>query len=189
LESNDILAQPHPTSFLHFLWPLSQTRWCYYLEADVKKSDTVIQLKKYNKTYIEYFGAKSYTLEDDKGNGVVVSIKSVDGTNAKITLNAVVGKDFKTSDKVALLFPLAGLSGDPTLISESVIGSKTELLNVIAHELGHTCGGLYDLCEKGNIMYGIAQGAAPPLNLRRRKISKYYTPTNQEEQWIALKRR
>jgi hypothetical protein len=117
-----------------------------------------------------------------------VLFTNVDELTADITLSAPIGETFLVSDKSAIIFPLAGLSGDPTLISESDIGSITELYNVIAHELGHTCGNLKDVSETGNIMYGIAQSGVPPLTFRRRGVELYYDPSKKEEQWLAVKR-
>jgi hypothetical protein len=176
------------------VWPgntrvivVSKLRWCYYLSADAKKDDTVIKLKKYDSAYLEFLGKKSYWVEDSVGKASSVIIKSVDTSTGVLTLVTSVGLDLLVSDGAALIFPLAGLSGDPTLISESSISSKTELLNIIAHELGHTDAGLLDVEETGNIMFGIAQSSSPPLQLRCRPIKKYYS-NNLEEQWRIIKR-
>ena len=167
---------------------VKKLRWNFYLAKDVDVSDTEITLKKYHSTLIGYFGRKTYRIEDDKGNGVNIDISSVDSAKATITLSKPIGQKFAVVNKPALLFSLGGLSGNPTLISESDIPNTTALLNTVGHELGHTCGGLKDVCEVGNIMYGIVQTAVPPLKLRKRGLKLFYNPTKREEQWSQLKR-
>ena len=108
----------------------------------------MIKLKNYGR-YLDFIGTNSYVLEDTSGKSARVKIKSVDMAKAELKLSAPLGIELKTSRGAALLWPLGGLSGDPTLVSDS--GGLPTLIGVVAHELGHTNARLKDISEIKNM--------------------------------------
>lgn len=155
-------------------------RWSYYLAADAGPKDTRIKLKSYGR-YLDFVGTNDYVLEDTSGKTARVKIKSVDRTKAEFELSAPLGIELKTSNKAALLWPLGGLSGDPTLVSD--FGGFSTLVGIVAHELGHSNAGLKDIAEIANIMHGIAEGNE---GLRGRDLPLFYYPDQKEKQWAKM---
>lgn len=155
-------------------------RWSYFLAADAGPKDTRIKLKDYGR-YLDFVGTNEYVLEDTSGKSVRVKIKSADRAKAEFELAAPLGVALKTSDKAALLWPLGGLSGDPTLVSD--FGGLKTLIGIVAHELGHSNAGLKDIAEIKNIMHGVAEGNE---GLRGRDLPLFYHPDRKEKQWAKM---
>jgi hypothetical protein len=156
-------------------------KWSFYLAADAGAKDTKITLKKYGR-FLDFIGQQLFTLEDKNGKTVDVFVESVDVKSGEVTLTGPLGVDLKVSDKAALNWPLGGLSGNPTLVSD--VGSQTDLINYIAHELGHTICGFSDVVEIQNFMFGaFSQGES----LRGRPIPKFYYPDKKEKQWSTMR--
>jgi hypothetical protein len=155
-------------------------RWSFYLAADAGPKDTRINLKQYGE-YLDYIGLNSYLLEDRNGKSTVIHVKAIHHATAEIELTGPLGIELKVSDKSALIWPLGGLSGNPTLITD--VGSLDTLLIFAAHELGHSHAGFYDIAEVDNIMFG---GASTGKNLRGRRLPMFYYPGRMESQWSQL---
>lgn len=162
---------------------IKDIQWNYYLAANASKTDTDITLKKYGKTYLGYLGTKEYKIQDTKGNSTTVKIKSVNTTTGKVELEKPIGKDFKTADKAALVFPLGGLSGDPVWVTD--LSTVDTVMNYAAHELGHQLSDLNDICEIDNFMFG---GGETGTKLRHRPLSQYYDRSKKQQQWTKMKR-
>jgi hypothetical protein len=158
--------------------------WYYYFAQDAKKTDTKIFVKKYGDTYLNYLGLVKRLVKDNKGNKAAVKIKKINTSTGEIELDAAIGKDFKTADKAAILFPLAGLSGNPIWVEDG--SSKLEVCNVACHEFGHELADLLDIGEKRSLMHGISSLGS---KLRFRPLSKYYKKAEKEKQWIGMKGR
>lgn len=155
-------------------------RWSYFLAADAGKKDKKIKIKDYG-GYLDFIGTNNYVLEDSAGNSVMIKIKSVDVAKAEFELEAPLGVDLKVADKAALIWPLGGLSGNPTLVSD--VGGVNDLVIYIAHELGHTKAEFKDIVEIENIMFG---GPSTGEGMRGRAIPMYYYPDKKEKQWSTI---
>jgi flagellar motor protein MotB len=160
-----------------------ELRWSYFLAKSAKADDTVLTLKDYGGS-LDFIGTITYNVEDGAGNSVAIEVASVDKAKCEITLSGPIGVEFKLADSPALIWPLGGLSGNPTLISD--IGSQEDLIIYAAHELGHTLADFFDLVEKENIMYG---GASTGKGLRHRPIPRYYSTDENEEQWKHMRKK
>ncbi len=158
--------------------------WFYYFAKDAAKTDTKITLKKYGGTYLGYLGTNKYQVLDKNKQSVIVKIKSVDTSTGVVELEAALGKDCKKADKAALIFPLAGLSGNPAWVEE--MPTKVDLCNVAGHELGHQVAGFADIGERRNIMHGTSESGGL---LRHRPLTKYYKTAEKEKQWVLMKGR
>ncbi|MDB5047249.1 MAG: hypothetical protein JWO30_320 [Fibrobacteres bacterium] len=151
--------------------------WTYFLAKDAGRWDSKITLKKYG-SYLDFIGNIRYKLEDATGKVVFITVKSVDNTTGELELSAPLGFDLKVSDKAALIWPLGGLSGNPTLISDA--GNLNELIIYAAHELGHTYAKFEDIAEVDNVMFG---GGSLGEGLRGRALPLFYHPERKESQW------
>lgn len=130
---------------------------------------------------MDFVGTNGYLLEDASGKSVTVKIKSIDLAKAEFELTAPLGVELKMENKAALIWPLGGLSGDPTLVSD--FGGLPTLVGIVAHELGHSNAGLKDIAEKKNIMHGVAEGND---GLRGRELPLFYHPDKKEKQWAVM---
>lgn len=171
------LCEDKGTTILH----VHDLRWSYFLTKTVKPEDTVLHVKDYG-GYLDYIGLNTYTIEDGAGNSTSIEVASVDKAKFEVTLTAPIGVEFKLVDSPALLWPLGGLSGNPTWVSD--IGTKEDLIIYSAHELGHTLAKFDDIVEKENIMFG---GYSTGKGLRHRPIPKYYHPDQSEAQWTRMR--
>jgi hypothetical protein len=158
-----------------------ELNWAFYLANDAVATDTVIKIKIY--AALKFIGTKSYVIQDSAGHRQSITVRRVNQTTGEVTLTGAIGQEFKVSDKAALMFPLAGLSGNPIWVKD--LSSAEALKNVIAHELGHSVGRLGDSGEINNLMYG---GPDNNLGLRRRGIKLYYDRPTREEQWKKMPR-
>jgi hypothetical protein len=167
----------------HTLVHVHDLRWSYFLTKGTKAEDTVLHIKDYGGSLV-FIGNIGYTIEDGAGNSASIKVKSVDKAKLEVTLEDPIGVEFKLTDKPALIWPLGGLGGNPTVISD--VGSPENLIIYAAHELGHAQCGYKDLVEKAAIMYG---GSDTGEVLRYRPIERYYHPGESESQWKIMKGR
>lgn len=167
----------------HTLVHVHDVRWSYFLTKDVKATDTVLHIKNYG-GYLDFVGNNDYTIEDGAGNSAAIKVKSMDQAKLEITLEAAIGTVFKLTDKPALIWPLGGLGGNPTIISD--VGSPESLIIYAAQELGHAQCGFDDIVERAAIMFG---GSETGENLRYRPIEKFYHAGESESQWKIMKGR
>ena len=167
----------------HTLVHVHDLRWSYFLTKDVKATDTVLHIKDYGGS-LAFIGNNNYSIEDGAGNSAGIKVKSLDKAKLEITLDAAIGTAFKLTDKPALIWPLGGLGGNPTVISD--VGTPADLIIYAAHELGHAQCGFKDIVERAAIMFG---GSETGENLRYRPIEKYYYAGESESQWTIMKGR
>lgn len=156
-------------------------RWSFFLAESVAADAQVITIKDYGDSF-DFIGLNSYAIEDGAGNRVQIQVVSVDKAKNQVKLSNSIGTAFELSDSPALIWPLGGLSGNPTLVSD--IGSQEDLIIYSAHELGHTLAGFDDLVETANVMFG---GYSTGKGLRHRPIPKYYYPDKNEAQWKLMR--
>lgn len=159
-------------------------RWNYYLRQDAAATDRRIRIKGYATAYMNFIGNNAYRLEDNAGHSTNITVTSVNAATGWVDLAAPLGQEYTTATKAALIFPLAGLSGDPAWIKDD---SSVEMIyKVIGHELGHQLAGIADVCEVANLMHGQAAGGQ---KLRHRSQAKYYHPSQNEAQWYTMRGR
>lgn len=163
-------------------------RWRYVLAEDAQQGATQLRLVRYDSAYLTYLGQREYQLADAGGEVTVTLASAVDPVTGLVLLAAPLARGFSVVNQSALIFNLAGLSGDPIWIKDS-LGSRDIVNKVIAHELGHQCAGWIDLVDVGALMHGVAEGGA---GIRHRAIDWFYNSAREkktEAQWTAMRGR
>jgi hypothetical protein len=158
-----------------------ELRWNYYLAANAPAGSNTITLSNYGGYFDYIVPGSSYTLQDG-ATSEVITVQSVNSAARQVTLTAGLTHAY-SSGTGALIWPLGGLSGNPTYAYDG--GSADLIKNVFAHEIGHTFGTLHDVSDGNNVMY---HTAGIRKELRHRPQTKYYGGGGLEEQWNTLPR-
>jgi hypothetical protein len=169
---------------------LKAVRVNYGLDADAVAGDNFIKLQS---TYALSYICPGYTIRvgpaTGAGNTYTVADPTFSGGN-QLNLTSALGEDHPKATH-HVYFEVAGLSGDPLLVTNA----GGELKETICHELLHenNVGDLEDIEANDNIMH--YTGPIIDTLLRKRKLTDHYTSgpcgtgtKGTDEQWDQIPR-
>ncbi len=168
----------------------AQLRWLYRLRAPATATDKTLKLDT-TAFYMRFLSKnKKWKIEDYTGGTPVWSDKftivDVDEAKREVTLAKAIGRALPAGQS-AVIFGLAGLSGDPAFLYDGSTSEDT-FKALVGHEIvGHSLCGMKDIGPKDSIMFGVEQDP-PGTMLRFRWLPRYYRRTDEEQQWHLIPR-
>jgi hypothetical protein len=152
---------------------------CYYLSADVNRTDPTITVRAGR---VFDYPAMPVTL----GTGPTVeqvTVTSVSGNTLTIVRGAPAHDH---AEGAPIEFPAAGWSSDPILVVEGTL-TLDEIKWAIIHEVGHRALRLQDVNDRDNIMLYCVGGTDQRLRYCNRS-RRYDPPGGSENQWDTIPR-